>query len=125
CTSRCVRRAYLCGKDTDGRCYDHRKQWIVDRIRTLADVFAINIAAYAVMSNHYHLVLHVDVSRAASWTDTEVMQRWARLYRGPKLLKRVLKGEVLDPGDQATLGQLIQRWREELCSISRFMSCMN
>lgn len=66
CIARCVRRAFLCGDDHyTGRNFDHRKQWVVDRIRLLGEVFAINIAAWAIMSNHYHLVLHIDHERAA------------------------------------------------------------
>lgn len=38
--SRCVLRSYLCGTDkhTD-QCYEHRRQWIEDRIRLLSTVF--------------------------------------------------------------------------------------
>ena len=39
-TSRCVRRAFLCGVDHySGKNYEHRRQWVVDRIRLL--VFAL------------------------------------------------------------------------------------
>ena len=66
CINRCVRRAFLCGDDeVTGRNYDHRKTWVVEKLKTLAEVFAIEICAYAVMSNHYHLVLHINTAKAA------------------------------------------------------------
>lgn len=61
CISRCVRRAYLCGKDKfTQKFFEHRRHWVVERRHYLASVFSINICAYAIMSNYYHLVLHVD-----------------------------------------------------------------
>lgn len=85
--SRCVRRAFLCGQDPgSGQNYEHRRGWIEARLRQLAGVFAIDIGAYAVMSNHYHIVLKVDQPRAADWSDDEVLERWTRLFSGPLLV---------------------------------------
>ena len=66
CYVRCVRRAFFsCGDDfSTGENYDHRKQWIVSRLKFLSYVYSIDICAYAIMSNHYHVVLHVDKKRA-------------------------------------------------------------
>jgi hypothetical protein len=80
CISRCVRRAYLCGDDAvSGKNFDHRKQWLVTRIKKLAAHFSVEICAYAVMSNHYHLVLCVNQQQAETWTDDEVIRRWTAL----------------------------------------------
>lgn len=125
CISRCVRRAFLMGEDEHGRSFDHRKDWLVARIRFLAEIFAVDIAAYAVMSNHYHLVLHVDKARADAWDDDEVCRRWGRLYRGPDLLQRYLSGEVFAEHDKEQLDTLINTWRVRLSCLSHFMASLN
>ena len=87
--SRCVRRAFLCGEDShSGQSYEHRRQWVVDKLGLLSQVFAIEICAYAVMSNHYHLVLKVAPDKAMGWSDCEVAERWAVLFQWPPLLRR-------------------------------------
>jgi len=83
CINRCVRRAFLCGEDREtGNSYEHRKQWIVDRLKALASVFAIDVCAYAVMSNHYHVVLKVKPKEAQGWNAELVVGRWRQLFRG-------------------------------------------
>jgi putative transposase len=51
CISRCVRRAWLCGDDPyTGKCYEHRREWVLDRLRALSEIFAIDICAYAILT---------------------------------------------------------------------------
>ena len=118
CVARCVRRAFLCGQDTvTGRNFDHRKRWVVDRLAILTAHFAIDICAYAVMSNHIHLVLHIDTKRAASWTDDEVITRVAALF--PSAASEI-KSKMPKARDER-----IATWRERLSSISWFMRCIS
>ncbi len=60
-----------------GKNYEHRRQWIEDRLLELGSIFSIDIAAYAIMSNHYHVVLHVDKQQADGWSNKEICKRWA------------------------------------------------
>jgi len=126
CSSRCVRRAFLCGEDLySGRSFEHRRQWIEDRLLVLASIFAIDIAAYAVMSNHYHVVLHVDQTRGMAWNESEVIERWHRLFKGSMLSQRYLRGEPLGRAEQQVLTAEVAEWRQRLVSISWFMRCLN
>jgi len=61
--SRCVRRAYLCGGAAE-----HRREWVRDRIRAAAASFAVDVLAYAVMSNHLHIVVSTEPSRVTTRT---------------------------------------------------------
>ena len=73
--SRCVRRTFLCGYDRQTNTdYEHRKQWIVDRIQLLSSLFSIDLCSYAIMSNHYHLVVHINPEEAESWDSKEVAE---------------------------------------------------
>ena len=127
CCVRCVRRAYLCGDDkVSGNNFDHRRQWLVSRFRFLSYVYAIDICAYAVMSNHYHVVLHVDVKRAEGWTECEVVDRWLQLYKGNALVDRWLADSAaMTQAELDKVAEIICEWRERLTSISWFMRGVN
>ena len=124
--SRCVRRAFLCGEDAhSGQSYEHRRQWVVDKLGQLSRLFAIGVCAYAVMSNHYHLVLKVEPDTAASWSEREVAERWAALFQWPLLMRRWYQGESLIEPELLVVQQLIGEWRTRLYSISWFVRLLN
>jgi len=126
CISRCVRRAYLCGYDRfSGKNFDHRKQWILDRIQLLSSVFAIDVCAYAIMSNHFHLVLHVDSEKAQAWTVDEVIDHWLTLYKGPELAHKYKADEPLTKIEQDAISVLAEIWRARLGDLSWYMRCLN
>ncbi|MCG7530750.1 transposase [Psychrobium sp. MM17-31] len=124
--SRCVRRAFLCGEDKySGKNYNHRRQWVLDKLHALSGIFAIHIAAYAIMSNHYHLVLRVDRERALSWSDDEVIERWYQLHKGHPVVDRYRKGEIDDKASLAKVAEVVSVWRFRLYDISWFMRHLN
>jgi len=124
--SRCVRRAFLCGADRfTGRCFEHRRKWIEDRIVDLTEAFAVSVYSYAVMSNHFHVVLHVNLSAVDSWTDDEVARRWLAAFPGP--LKRNTTEELAQRLRMAILSdpERVQELRKRLGSLSWFMKALN
>ncbi len=126
CVNRCVRRAFLCGEDRHtGRSYEHRKQWIVDKIKELSSPFAIDVCAFAVLANHYHIVLHVDEKRSLDWDDTEVVERWKRLFQGVLLVDRYMAGQCGTDAEADKALEVIGQWRERLSDISWYMRCLN
>jgi REP element-mobilizing transposase RayT len=126
CVSRCVRRAFLCGKDAhSGQSYEHRRQWVQERMQELAGIFALDLCAYAVMSNHYHVVLHIDAERALSWDQAEVIHRWQQLFSGHQLARQFLEGTPLSQAEHELLRQLVAEWRSRLMDISWDMRCLN
>ena len=126
CISRCVRRAFLCGTDTStGQSYEHRRGWLEEKLLVLPQTFAINITAYAIMSNHYHVVLHIDKKQADQWSDLEVVERWHSLFKGNLFSQRFVRGENLDTSLRVRLQMIIEEWRSRLCDISWFMRILN
>ncbi|MES9838906.1 MAG: transposase, partial [Candidatus Thiodiazotropha sp.] len=124
--SRCVRRAFLCGVDShSGKSFEHRRQWIVDRMKQLAEIFAIDVCAYAVMSNHYHVILHIDAENAAGWSEQVVIERWERLFSLPVLVQRYRAMEALSKAERDVVSELVTKWRKRLHDISWFMRCIN
>jgi hypothetical protein len=126
CVSRCVRRAFLRGVDAlTGKSYEHRRQWIVDRIKQLTDIFSIDCRAYSVMSNHYHVILHVDTDRTKDWSEQEVIERWERLFSLPVIVQRYLANKAISQAERDKVSELLSKWHSRLHDISWFMRCIN
>ena len=120
--SSCVRRAWLCGYDKHTRKdYSHRKRWLVERMLALARCFAVEIDAYAVMSNHFHLVVHYDPKACEGWSAEEVAARWVDAFppteRGTVVEERKPEVRELMLGDLERL----EKARKTLGSLSSFM----
>lgn len=126
CTNRCVRRTFLCGIDKlTGKDFSHRKDWLEKRMFELCDIFAVNIYAYAIMDNHYHLVLYLEPLAPLSWCAEDIAERWLRAYSSkldnPQFAKqRELKKQAI-MSDKLKL----EKYRKRLGSLSWFMGRLN
>lgn len=119
CISRCVRRAFLCGEDSySGRSFEHRKSWVLERLGFLSEVFAIDVCAYAVMSNHVHLVLRVDEARARGMSEEEVLRRYVKLFGGAS-------GQPQSLSSSSEQRALVSVWRSRLMDLSWMMRSLN
>lgn len=129
CVARCVRRAYLCGRDPiSGRSYEHRRAWVEKRLLLLCEIFNIDVFAYAVMHNHTHIVLHVNLSENNALSDSEVLRRWGRLFKLEPICMNYLKATeetTFSQFEQEQIAGFVNKIRERLRSISWFMSSLN
>ena len=119
--SRCVRRSWLCGSDSYSRKdFEHRKTWLIKRILDLGDIFATGIYAFAVMSNHVHIVLHMHPGTANAWPTAEVAHRWARLYPASSLELCAQKAAAIVENPE-----LIAKYRSRLADVSWLMKSLS
>lgn len=126
CISRCVRRAYLCGFDRfTNKSYEHRRDLIEKRLYLLADAFCIDLVAYAVLSNHYHLVLHINQEKALALSTDEVIERWHKLFKGTFHSQLHASGKTLNRSEKLILNRSVKIWRKRLYNVSWFMRCSN
>ena len=59
------------------------RKTLVDPSHAATPDFAVSghlCGAYAVMSNHYHLVVHMSTATSNAWSAEEVARRWVALY---------------------------------------------
>lgn len=126
CIGRCVPRVFLSGHDRlSARCFEHRRDWVRNKLSELTNVFAIDVCAYAIMSNHYHLVLKLDTGQAQNWSLDDVLERWSALFIGPILIQRYRAGETLTHAEVTRVVELTAIYRQRLCNLSWFMKCLN
>jgi hypothetical protein len=121
CISRGVRRAWLCGSDPyTGQNFDHRRQWIEEQLFHLAKLFCIDVFGFAVMDNHYHLVVRIRPEQCQELTDEEVASRWVQIP-GKRSRSKISEAKKNLLADEERLAKS----RERLGSLSWFMRYVN
>jgi REP element-mobilizing transposase RayT len=98
---------------------------MLDRIRVLSDVFAIEVCAYAIMSNHYHLVLYVNEEEIKNCSALEICARWNAFYSLPIIVERWMNNPQSSETNTKLALEFIEEWRSRLMSISWFMRGLN
>ncbi|MFH1138068.1 MAG: hypothetical protein V1816_18510 [Pseudomonadota bacterium] len=125
CMSRCVRRAFLCGQDPyTGKSFEHRRGWVQNRLEFLAGLFGMEICAFAVMSNHLHVILRTRPDWVEEWSDDEVAKRWLTLFPKHKSGNEAANSPT-DAEIAALADERVGEYRVRLGSISWFMRCLN
>ena len=126
CSTRCVRRAFLCGQDPlTGQDYSHRRDWIINREEQLAQLFTIEVEFRAEMSNHLHVMLRTRPEIAKRLRPREVARRWLTITK----LAKCMSDEMPEP-DEKKIDELagnkteIAELRKRLSSISWFMGIL-
>ncbi|MCJ8313521.1 MAG: transposase [Saccharospirillaceae bacterium] len=126
CCTRAVRAAFILDDNSD---HDpdkiNRRQWIEDRILFLTTVFAIDVCAYAVMSNHYHVILDVHKNHSDDWEPIEIITRWHKIYKGTELSRAYAKGKSLTKIESDLVLEFAEKCRKKLHDISWFMRNIN
>lgn len=124
CVARTTRRCFLLGDDpVSGRNFDHRKQWIEQRLKLHAGAFGIDLLGYAILSNHFHLVLRSRPDVVEHWSDEDVARRWLMLCP----LRKNEPGQIA-PTDLNTITNnksRLQEIRARLSDVSWWMRLLN
>ena len=125
CVNRCVRRGFLCGVDElTGKNYEHRRQWMRNRLEFLAGIYGVDVLGFSVMSNHLHVILRSRPDVVKDWSDEEIARRWWNLF--PQ--RRNKDGSPAEPADTdlnhlMADAKMLAELRARLSSISWFMRC--
>ena len=106
---------------TQEKSFEHRREWVRERVKELCGIFALDVCAYAVMSNHVHLVVRTRPEMVSGWSDEEVARRWLRLCPGRKDPLAVAGAEDLRLEVLLKDVEKLKVCRERLGNLSWFM----
>ena len=120
CISRCVRRAHLMGDETA----PGRKDWIENRLKELDQIFAVSVGGFSLMDNHLHLLLRIDPEVASNWSDSEVVERWFRLFPPRGSDRKPMKASKEMVAARVGNMEWVSSARKRLSSLGWFMKCL-
>jgi hypothetical protein len=77
------------------------------------------------MSNHVHVVVHVDKDEALSWDVDEVLRLYHKLHNGTLLTQKYVQGDELSPSESISFNETVAQYRLRLYDISWLMRDLN
>ena len=94
--------------------------WVEARILELGNIFACGVHAWAVMSNHLHIVVHMSPTTANGWSPEEVARRWTQLYpaRTAELCAQKIAAILENP-------EIVTEYRSRLANLSWLMKSLS
>lgn len=99
---------------------DREKEVLRKQMWVLAEYCGVEIVTYALMSNHYHIVLCVPMRREVS--DAELLRNYRLLY--PNMKRHQENSLAVVEQDMSTNGKIAQRWRQrqlaQMFDVSQF-----
>ena len=117
--SKTVRGAFLL-RDGD----ENRKQWIEDRLKFLCEVYAVDVAGFAVLDNHLHVLVRLSPERLLELSDEEVVRRWGKLFPPRGKDRKPLKVTQAWVRQKRTDAKFVAQTRERLADLGWFMKCL-
>ncbi len=114
--SRCARKLML----TDD---PKRKDFMLAWLKALDGSYAVEVGRFALMGNHFHAVVRVNLALAEAWSPMEVVARWVKLHPPRDGRHRPLTGDDLDQwtANLARMPEQVEALRTKLASVSQFM----
>ena len=100
-----------------------RKQWIEDRLQLLSQVFAVELAGFAVLDNHLHLLVNLLPERIDAWSDEEVLRRWFTIHP-PRVNRKPVDVTPQVIREQAADSRLVAKVRRRLGDLGWFMKSL-
>ena len=125
--NRTVRRCFLMGNDPlTGKNFDHRKAWMEKELERLAACFGIDLLTYAILSNHFHLILRSRPDVVQTWSDEEIACRWLTLCP----IRKDDEGSAKEPNENeiksiVNNAQCLLEIRSRLSNISWWMRLLS
>ncbi len=118
--NRCVRKCFLMANG-------YRRREFELELEKAAGGFAIDLLSYAIMDNHFHLILRSRPDVVKEWTDLQVVKQWHKLC---PIFKDENGVPMDDPNDDVVQPMTqdtaqVETWRERLSDISWLMKLVS